>query len=152
MGVLFKMQDFNPWRCSVLLMVTFETVVPALFRSLTRSSRVVLGWSLTFLKIIDTPRGKILHWAPVRGKLTVILNFFHFLNIAPKVVAFSPSCMPIVLKPILALCRSTIVSLDMVLPIVERLESDWLYEQVSFIQVTSRDRPIYRFTDIFPDI
>ncbi len=30
--------DFNPWRCSVLLMVTVETVVPALFRSLTRSS------------------------------------------------------------------------------------------------------------------
>ncbi len=27
----------------VLLMVTVETVVPALFRSLTRSSRVVLG-------------------------------------------------------------------------------------------------------------
>ncbi len=35
----------------VLLMVTVETVVPALFRSLTRSSRVVLGWSLTFLNL-----------------------------------------------------------------------------------------------------
>ncbi len=88
---LRALQDFNPWRCSVLLMVTVETVVPALFRSLTRSSRVVLGWSLTFLRIIDAPRGEILHGAPVRGRLTVILNFFHFLIIAPTVVAFSPS-------------------------------------------------------------
>ncbi len=87
-GTLRVLQDFNPWRCSVLLMVTVETVVPALFRSLTRSSRVVLGWSLTFLRIIDTPRGKIVYGAPVRGRLTVILNFFHFLIIAPTVVAF----------------------------------------------------------------
>ncbi len=86
---LRALQDFNQWRCSVLLMVTVETVVPALFRSLTRSSRVVLGWSLTFLRIIDTPRGEILQGAPVRGRLTVILNFFHFLIIAPTVVAFS---------------------------------------------------------------
>ncbi len=96
-GTLCALQDCNPWWCSVLLMVTVETVVPALFRSLTRSSRVVLGWSLTFLRIIDTPRGKILHWAPVRGRLTVILNFFHFLITAPTVVAFSTSCLPIVL-------------------------------------------------------
>ncbi len=77
------LQDFNPWRCSVLLMVTVETVVLALFRSLTRSSCVVLGWSLTFLRIIDTPRGEILHGAPVWRRLSVILNFFHFLIIAP---------------------------------------------------------------------
>uniref|UniRef100_A0A672N5X2 Microtubule-associated protein RP/EB family member 1-like n=1 Tax=Sinocyclocheilus grahami TaxID=75366 RepID=A0A672N5X2_SINGR len=42
-GTLPTLQDSNPRRCSVLLMVTVETVVPALFRSLTRSSRVVLG-------------------------------------------------------------------------------------------------------------
>ncbi len=96
-GTLLALQDFNPWRCSVLLMVTIETVVPALFWSLTRSSRVVLGWSLTFLRITDTPRGEILYGAPIRGRLTVILNFFHFLIIAPTVVAFSPSCLPIVL-------------------------------------------------------
>ncbi len=36
------LQDFNPWWCSVLLMVTVETVVPALFRSLTWFFRVVL--------------------------------------------------------------------------------------------------------------
>ncbi len=96
-GTLRTLQDFNPWRCSVLLMVTVETMIPALFRSLTRSSRVVLDWSLTFLRIIDIPRGKILHWAPVQGRLTVILNFFHFLITAPTVVAFSPSCLPVVL-------------------------------------------------------
>ncbi len=38
-GTLRVLQDFNPWRCSEVLMVTVETVVPALFRSLTRSSR-----------------------------------------------------------------------------------------------------------------
>ncbi len=96
-GTLHVLQDFNPWRCSVLLMVTVEIVVPALFRSLTRSSRVVLGWSLTFFRIIDTPRGEILHGAPVWGRLTVILNFFNFLIIAPTVVAISPSCLSIVL-------------------------------------------------------
>ncbi len=42
-GTLLALQDFNSPRYSVLLMVTVETVVPALFRSLTRSSRVVLG-------------------------------------------------------------------------------------------------------------
>ncbi len=96
-GTLHALQDFNPWRCSVLLMVNVEIVVPALFKSLTRSSCVVLGWSLTFLRIIYTPQGEILHGAPVRARLTVILNFFHFLIIAPTVVAFSPSCLPIVL-------------------------------------------------------
>ncbi|KAI4894702.1 hypothetical protein NFI96_021143 [Prochilodus magdalenae] len=34
----------------------YNTVVPALFRSLTRSCRVILGSFLTFLKIIDAPR------------------------------------------------------------------------------------------------
>ena len=44
-------------QCSVLLMVLFVTVIPTAFRSLTSSSCVVLGWSLTFLIIIDIPRG-----------------------------------------------------------------------------------------------
>jgi hypothetical protein len=50
-GTFGALQDFNQLRRSVLLMVLFETVVPALFRSLTRSCHVVLGWS--FLMIID---------------------------------------------------------------------------------------------------
>ncbi len=52
-------------------------MVPAALRSLTRSSRVVLGWLLTVLMTIDTPRGAILHGAPVRVRLRVILCFFH---------------------------------------------------------------------------
>ncbi len=47
-------------------------------RSLTRSSHAVLGWFLTVLRIIETPRGEILHGAPVRGRLTDIwCLFFH---------------------------------------------------------------------------
>ena len=48
-GTLRAQQDFNPSRCSVLRMVLFVTVAPTAFRSLTSSSCVVLGWSLTFL-------------------------------------------------------------------------------------------------------
>lgn len=47
-GTLRALQDFNPWQrmssntyVYVLLVVFFETVVPAFFRSLTRSCRVV---------------------------------------------------------------------------------------------------------------
>ena len=96
-GTLRAQQDFNPSRCHVLLMVLFVTVVPTAFRSLTSSSGVVLGWSLTFLVIIDIPRGEILRGAPDRGRLAVTLCFFHFLIIAPTVVNFSPSCLLIFL-------------------------------------------------------
>ncbi len=92
-GALQALQDFSPSRRSVLPIVFLVTMVPAAFRSLTRSSRVVLGWFLTVLMIIETPRGEILHGAPVRGRLTVILCFFHLRIIAPTVVTFSPSCM-----------------------------------------------------------
>lgn len=45
-----------------VLMVTFElTVVPTLFRPMSRSSRVVLVSFLTFLMIFDSPRGENLH-------------------------------------------------------------------------------------------
>ncbi len=53
---------------------------------------VVLGWFLTVLMITETPRGEILHGAPVRGRLTVILCFFHLWIITPTVINFSPSC------------------------------------------------------------
>ena len=96
-GTLCAQQDFNPSRCSVLLMVLFMTVVPTALKSLTSSSCVVLGWSLTFLNIIDIPRGEILHGAPDRGRLAVTLCFFHFLIIALTVVNFSLSCLLIFL-------------------------------------------------------
>ncbi len=56
-----SLQDLSPWRRSVLLMVAFVTLVPALCRSFTRSPRVVMGFLITVLVIILTPRGEILH-------------------------------------------------------------------------------------------
>ncbi len=66
-GTRLALQDLSPWRHSVLLMVAFFTLVPALCRSFTRSPRVVLGFLLTVLVIILTPRGEILRGAPDRG-------------------------------------------------------------------------------------
>ncbi len=67
----WALQDFTPsWR-NVLPIVFLVTMVPAALRSLTRSSLVVLGWFLAVLMITETPRGKIVHGAQVRGRLTV---------------------------------------------------------------------------------
>lgn len=63
---------FSPLWCCVLL-VTFETLVAALFRSLTRSFRVVLSWCLTFLMSIDAPRGESFPG----GRPTVLQCFFY---------------------------------------------------------------------------
>ncbi len=94
------LQDFNPWRCSVLLMVTVETVVPALFRSLTRSSCVVLGWSLIFLRIIDTSR-RDLAWSPSPREIDSHLEFLSFSNncansccLLTKLFAYCPVADP----------------------------------------------------------
>ncbi len=86
---LRALQDFSPSRRSVLPFFFLVTMVPAALR-LTRSSRVALGWFITILMIIETPRGEILHGAQVRGILTVILCFFHLRIITPTVVTFSP--------------------------------------------------------------
>ncbi len=94
-GTRLALQDLSPWRRSVLLMVAFVTLVPALCRSFTRSPHVVLGFLLTVLVIILTPRGEILRGAPDRGRLSVVLYVFHFLIIAPTVDFFTPSCLPI---------------------------------------------------------
>ncbi len=77
-GTRLALQDLSPWRHSVLLMVAFVTLVPALCRSFTRSPRVVLGFLLTVLVIILTPRGENLRGAPDRGRLSVVLYVFHF--------------------------------------------------------------------------
>ncbi len=63
-GTRLALQDLSPWRRSVLLMVAFVTLVPALCRSFTRSPRVVLGFLLTVLVIILTPLGGDLAWSP----------------------------------------------------------------------------------------
>ncbi len=54
---------------------------------------MVLGFLLTVLVIILTPRGEILRGAPDRGRLSVVLYVFHFLIIAPTVDFFTPSCL-----------------------------------------------------------
>ncbi len=77
-GTRLALQDLSPWRRSVLLMVAFVTLVPALCRSFTRSARVVLGFLLTVLVIILTARGEILRGAPDRGRLSVVLYVFIF--------------------------------------------------------------------------
>ncbi len=132
-GTRLALQDLSPWRRSVLLMVAFVTLVPALCRSFTRSPRVVLGFLLTVLVIILTPWGEILHGAPDRGRLSVVLYVFHFLIIAPTVDFFTPSCLPIADSVFPTRCRSTIlflVSFDssLVLAIVEF--GVWLFEVV----------------------
>ncbi len=78
-GTLRALQNFSPsWR-SVLTIVFLVTMLPAALRSLTRSSHVLLGWFFTILMIIETPRGEILHGAPVRGTFTVFV-FLPFVN------------------------------------------------------------------------
>src|SRR4029434_3786288 len=114
------------WR-SALPMVFLVTVVPAALRSFTSSPCVVLGLFCTFWMIIDTARGDIVKGAPDLERLTVVWCYFHLRIITPIVVSFSPSCLPMVLKPIPALCRSTILSLtslvnSLVLPMVVRLK------------------------------
>jgi len=66
-GDLAGAAGFDPLWCSVLPIVFLVTVVPAALRSLISSSCVVLGWSLTFLMIINTPQGEILCGARPRG-------------------------------------------------------------------------------------
>ncbi|CDQ57419.1 unnamed protein product [Oncorhynchus mykiss] len=100
-GTRLALQDLSPWRRSVLLMVGFVTLVPALCRSFTRSPRVVLGFLLTVLVIILTRQGEIL----------LVLYVFHFLIIAPTVDFFKPSCLPIADSVFPAWCRSTILFL-----------------------------------------
>ncbi len=122
-GTRLALQDLSPWRRSVLLMVAFVTLVPALCRSFTRSP--VWFWDFSsVLVIILTPRGEILRGAPDRARLSVVLYVFHFLIIAPTVDFFTPSCLPIADSVFPAWCRSTIlflVSFDssLVLAIVE---------------------------------
>jgi len=95
-GTCLALQDLSPSRYSVLFMVDFVTLVPALCRSFIRSLHVVLWFLLTVLMIILTPWDQILRGAPDRGRLWVVLYVFHFLTIVPTVDFFTPSCLPIV--------------------------------------------------------
>src|SRR4029434_10053560 len=96
-GPLRVLQYFKPLTRSVLPMVFFVTVVPAALRSFTSSPCIVLGLFCTFRMITDTARGDILHGAPDLERWTVVWCCFHLRIIAPIVVCFSPSCLPMVL-------------------------------------------------------
>ncbi len=78
-----RLQDFNPWRCSGLLMVTVETVVPALFRSLT-SSRLIPHLSLDHW--YSTRRD--LAWSPSSREIDSHLEFLPFSNNCAKSCCF----------------------------------------------------------------
>ncbi len=100
-GTLRTLQDFNPWRCSVLLMVTVETVVPALFRSLTRSSRVVLGWSPHPSQDHWYSTRRDLAWSPSPREIDSHLEFLPFSNnctnsccLLTKLFAYCPVAHP----------------------------------------------------------
>ncbi len=153
-GTRLALQDLSPWRRSVLLMVAFVTLVPALCRSFTRSPRVVLGFLLTVLVIILTPRGWDLAWSPRSREIISGLVCLPFSNNCSHSWFFTPSCLPIADSVFPAWCRSTIlflVSFDssLVLAIVEfgvwRLRlwtgvfyTDNEFKQMPLIQVTSR--------------
>src|SRR4029434_9959236 len=96
-GTLRALQDFKPLRRSVLPMVFLVTVVPAALRSFKSSPCVVLRLFCTFRMITAPARGDILHGAPDLERLTVVWCCFHLRIIAPIVVCFSPSCLPMVL-------------------------------------------------------
>ncbi len=81
-GTLQVLQDFSPSRRSVLPIVFSVTMVSAALRSLTRSSRIVLGWFLSVLMIIETPRGEVPQFKRDWG----ILCFFHLRIIAQTIV------------------------------------------------------------------
>lgn len=59
-GTLGALQNLNPWQRGVLLMVFFETVVPTLFRSSTRTCLCSSGL------ILHLPHD---HWCPARWDL-----------------------------------------------------------------------------------
>ncbi len=97
-GDLAGAEDFQSFKLSCVTIVFLVTMVPAALRSFTRSSRVVLGCFLTVLMIIESPRGEILHAAPVRAL-----------------------CM-------YTISSLTSLESSLVLAMVESLESDWLID------------------------
>src|SRR4029434_9040037 len=99
-GTLRVLQYFKPLRRSVLPMVFLVTVVPAALRSFTSPPCVVLGLFCTFRMITDTARDAILCGAPDIERCRVVWCCFHLRIIAPTVVCFSPSCLPMVLYPV----------------------------------------------------
>ncbi len=100
-GTLHALQDFNPWRCSVLLMVTVETVVPALLQVIDQvlpcSSRRIPHLSQDHW--YSTRRD--LAWSPSPREIDSHLEFLPFSNncansccLLTKLFAYCPVAHP----------------------------------------------------------
>lgn len=76
-----KWHDFNPCRCSLLQIVTFDTVIPAVVRSLTSYPYVVLGLILHYSQ--DHVPHEIISGMESQVKVISKLIFIKFLIIAP---------------------------------------------------------------------
>ena len=79
-GTLHAQQDFNPSRCSVLLMVFFVTVVTTAFRSLTSSSCVGAGLIPDFSHHHWYPTRRDLVWSPRPREIDGDFVFLPFSN------------------------------------------------------------------------
>ncbi len=78
-GTLRALQDFSPSQLSVLPIVFLVTMVPAALRSLTRSSRVVLGWFHRFHDQLNSTRWD-LAWSPRPREIDSYFVFLPFVN------------------------------------------------------------------------
>ncbi len=145
-GTRLALQDLSPWRRSVLLMVAFVTLVPALCRSFTRSPRVVLGFLLTVLVIIFDPTGWDLAWSPRSREIISGLVCLPFSNTC--------SHSWFLHTKLLTYCRFSLPSLVQVYNFVSGVlwllfglghsgvwsVTVWGCGQVSFILITSSNR------------
>ncbi len=100
-GTRLALQDLSPWRCSVLLMVAFVTLVPALCRSFTRSHRVVLGFFAHSSCDHFDPTGWDLAWSPRSREIISGLvclpfsnNFSHSWFLHTKLLTYCRFSLP----------------------------------------------------------
>src|SRR4029434_7351955 len=100
-GVFRGECTYRPWRLSALLIVFFETIVPA-------NSMSFLGSWTTLLIIIFTPLSDILHGAPGRGQFMVKLCSFHFRIMAPTVLTETFRSLEMRLQPMQSVCFATL--------------------------------------------
>lgn len=132
-GTLCALQDYGAgvfyWWFSI------ETVVPALFGSLTRSCHVGLGTSLIVLMIIDASQKGILHGLADGGRVTVILNFPPFsYNCTSSYCKLLPYC---------PVANPSIVQVSNVIPdVLAQLSDNSHHKEVGVLcgQVTSSNR------------
>ena len=98
-GILRGEHAYRPRRLSALLIVFFETIVPA-------NSRSFWSWSLALGQLfLSTP--EILRGAPGRGRFMVKWCSFHFRIMAPTVLTGTFRSYEILLLPMPSVCFAT---------------------------------------------